>query len=298
MSTTELRRPPFSAEATLSSYFEGERLGTVDSLHRLAYVPDDKLARLAGAVLEENWGRNRWVLRRYLAIHVGLAIRQQRYVSHDGRIVLCAGHLQTRYGTPVYLSFDKNFPEYTQPLYLQYVGDKPNVPQLPQPPDLPQWPLIPRGAEIVIAHEHILEQHQDRVAFLAKTPRVAQMCALAGAIQWSLFRDLPIRQLYLGVPSYFVPVYLQSREDITQAPDLIAPVQVQGEKLYVRTALEPYMAYAWARVVATRHDQLPHWLVISWHDRADEEDPGVVEEVEREELKSPTQFQTVSPPKS
>jgi len=145
----------------------------------------------------------------------------------------------------------------------------------------------PRGAEIVIAHEHILAQHQERVAFLADTPRVAQMCALAGAIQWSLFRDLAIRQLYLGVPSYFVPVYLRSREDITQAPDLIAPVQVQGERLYVRTALESYMGYALARVIATRHDQLPHWLVTAWHEHADEEGAVTVEDVEREELQSP-----------
>jgi hypothetical protein len=286
MNTVQSRGLPAAMDMDLSVYFEGERQGTVESLHRLAYVPDDKLVRLAVAVLDENWGRNRWVLKRYLAIHVGLAIRQKRFVNHEGRLVLCAGHLQTRYGTPVYLSFDRNFPGYSQPLYLQYVGDKPNVPQLPQPPDMPSWPTIPAGAEIVVAHEHILEQHQERVAFLAATPRVAQMCALAGAIQWSLFRDLGIRQLYLGVPSYFVPVYLQSREDITQAPDLIAPVQVQGEKLYVRTALEPYMGYAWARVVAKRHDQLPHWLVTAWHERADE-DAATLEDVEREELTSP-----------
>lgn len=287
MTTSEPRMPVATTEMDLSSYFEGERQGTVDSLHRLAYVPDDKLVRLATAVLDENWGRNRWILKRYLAIHVSLAIEQKRFVNHEGRLVLCAGHLQTRYGTPVYLSFDRNSLEYPQPLYLQYVGDKPNVPQLPQPPELPDWPAIPRGAEIVIAHEHILEQHRERVAFLSRTPRVAQMCALAGAIQWSLFRDLAIRQLYLGVPSYFVPVYLESREDITQAPDLIAPVQVQGDKLYVRTALEPYMGYAWARVVATRHDQLPHWLVTAWHERADEEDAATLEDVEREELASP-----------
>jgi len=82
-------------------------------------------------------------------------------------------------------------------------------------------------------------------------------------------------------------VYLRSREDITQAPDLIAPVQVQGERLYVRTALEPYMGYALARVVAKRHDQLPTWLIAAWHDRADEEGAATLEDVEREELASP-----------
>jgi hypothetical protein len=288
MATLQPPLTPEETQADFTAYFDEERQGTVESLHRLAYIPDHKLERLAAAVLEENWGNNHWVLERYLAIHVGLAVKQKRIVLHDGRLVMCAGHLQTRYGTPVYLSFDKNRQEYRQPLYLQYVGDKPNVPQLPQPADMPAWPPIRGGAEIIIAHEHILEQHQERVAFLAETPRVAQMCALAGAIQWSLFRDLAIRQLYLGIPSYFVPVYLQSREDITKAPDLIAPVQVQGDRLYVRTALEPYMGYAWARVVATRHDQLPHWLVTAWHDRADLEDAAAVEGVEREELLSPS----------
>jgi len=288
VSTIQPHVSPVQIESDLTMLFDGEWQGTVESLHKAAWIPQDKLARLSTAVLEENWGRNRWVLKKYLAIYVGLAITQRRFAYHEGRLVLSAGHLQTRYGTPVYLSFEKNNrPEFTQPLYLQYVGDKPNVPQLPQPPELPIWPSIPTGAEIVIAHDHILEKHQERVAFLGGTPRVAQMCALAGAIQWSLFRDLAIRQLYLGVPSYFVPVYLRSREDITQAPDLIAPVQVQGERLYVRTALEPYMGYALARVVAKRHDQLPTWLIAAWHDRADEEGAATLEDVEREELASP-----------
>ncbi len=286
MSSIAVRTPSSIATIDLASYFEGQTQGTVGCLHRLAYVPDDKLSRLAATVLDETWGRDLWLLERYLAVHVGLAVRQGRFVTHEGRLVMSAGYLQTRYGTPVYLSFEKNREADRQPLYLQYVGDRPNVPQLPQQPDLPDWPVLPRGAEIIIAHEHILEEHHDRVAFLGQTPRVGQMCALAGAIQWALFRDLAIRQLYLGVPGYFVPVYLQSREDITEAPDLIAPVQVQGEKLFVRPALEPHMAYAWARVVATRHDQLPHWLVTAWRDRADE-DATAVEGIERQELVSP-----------
>jgi hypothetical protein len=45
-------------------------------------VPDDKLVRLAAAVLDENWGRNRWILKHYLAIHVGLVAKQNRFVHH------------------------------------------------------------------------------------------------------------------------------------------------------------------------------------------------------------------------
>lgn len=120
----------------------------------------------------------------------------------------------------------------------------------------------------MIAHEHILDDNRDRVRFLDDTPPVAQMCAVAGAIQWSLHRDLQIRQLYFGTCGYFVPVYLTSREDITAPPDLVAPVQVQPGYLVARTLLPPHMAYARARVVAGRADQLPNWLMRAWAEHA------------------------------
>jgi hypothetical protein len=65
--------------------------------------------------------------------------------------------------------------------------------------------------------------------------------------------------------SYLVPLYMQSRENITLAPDLIAPIQVTSEALMVRTVLLPHMPYANARVSVRRHDQLPHWLLDAWH---------------------------------
>ena len=149
MSTVQPRASLASIDTDLSAFFEDESQGPVESLHRMAWIPPDKLARLAVAVLEEDWGRNRWVLKKYLAIHIGLAITQKRFAYHEGRLVLSAGHLQTRYGTPVYLSFDRNNrPDHSQPLYLQYVGDKPNVPQLPQPPELPLWPETPGGRKL------------------------------------------------------------------------------------------------------------------------------------------------------
>ena len=65
--------------------------------------------------------------------------------------------------------------------------------------------------------------------------------------------------------SYLVPLYMQSRENITQAPDLIAPVQVTPENLVVRTVLLPHMPFANARVSVKRHDQLPHWMLDAWN---------------------------------
>ncbi|MGD9934345.1 MAG: hypothetical protein AB7T37_11580 [Dehalococcoidia bacterium] len=65
--------------------------------------------------------------------------------------------------------------------------------------------------------------------------------------------------------NYLVPLYLRSREDITQAPDVIAPIQVNDRSVMVRTVLEPHMPYANARVAVTRHDQLPHWMLAAWN---------------------------------
>jgi len=52
------------------------------------------------------------------------------------------------------------------------------------------------------------------VGFLADTPPVAQMCAVAGAIQWSLNRGLHLNNWYFGRMNYIVPLCLQSRENM------------------------------------------------------------------------------------
>jgi hypothetical protein len=90
------------------------------------------------------------------------------------------------------------------------------------------------------------------------------MCAVSGAIQWSLNRELQLPHWYFGRMNYIVPLYLQSRENITRMPDLIAPIQVSPGNLLVRTVLECHMPYANARVSVRRHDQLPAWLLDSW----------------------------------
>jgi hypothetical protein len=74
------------------------------------------------------------------------------------------------------------------------------------------------------------------------------MCAISGAIQWSIDCGRQLPYWYYGSMNYLVPLYLQSRENITLAPDLIAPVQVNPGSLLVRTILAqqcPTRTLAW-----------------------------------------------------
>lgn len=143
-----------------------------------------------------------------------------------------------------------------------------------------------------MSHDHILGDNQERVAFLRDTPPVAQMCAVAGSIQWSLNRGLQLQHWYYGRMNYIVPLYLQSRENITRSPDLIAPIQVSPGSLLVRTVLEPHMAYPNARVAVNRHDQLPAWLLESWASHADSQ---IDDSDDAESLPNKTQQPTGAP---
>lgn len=237
----------------------------VARLRRLAHIPDGQLAALVHAALTENWGNDEYVLEKYLAVHIAWSIEQDRYSMSDNQLFVTAGHLQTRYGTPLYIVFEKNANPGRQPLYCIHVGSDISAPELPIPPEIPLAPEIPRGAEIVMLHDHILRDNMERVPFLNNTPPVSQMCAISGAIQWSLNRGLQMPYWYYGRMNYLVPLYMQSRENITQAPDLIAPIQVTSNSLIVRTVLLPHMPYANARVAVKRHDQLPHWMIDAWN---------------------------------
>jgi hypothetical protein len=240
----------------------------VARLRRLAHIPPLQLTALSRSALSEVWGADSYVLEKYLAVHVAWSIEQRRYTTSQDQLFLTAGHLQTRYGTPLYLVFEKNENIGRQPLYCVHVGSDVSASALPTPPEIPTPPPIPRGAEIIMLHDHILRDNAERVPFFAQTPPVSQMCAVAGAIQWSLNRELQLPYWYFGRMNYLVPLYMQNRENITQAPDLIAPIQVNPESLIVRTVLLPHMPYANARVSVRRHDQLPHWMLDAWNSNA------------------------------
>lgn len=131
-------------------------------------------------------------------------------------------------------------------------------------------------------HDHMLKDNDDRVDFLLQAPPVAQMCAISGAIQWSLNRGLQLPYWYYGAMHYIVPLYLKDRENITNAPDLVAPIQVSDEMLMVRTVLEPHMPYANARVSVKRHDQLPPWMIDTWNQHAADVSESVIDDPETE----------------
>lgn len=254
----------FSQQELLQAFGDPYTNKLVERLHNFAFIPDELINRIATEALSQNWGNNNFVLKKYLAVHVAWSIEQGRFTLGQNQFYVTAGHLQTRYGTPLYLAFAPNRNQGREPYYLVTVGSNISAPQLPIAPEMPHAPELPPGSEIVMMHDHILGDNADRFPWLSQTPRVAQMCAISGAIQWSINRGLHLPYWYFGRMSYVVPLYLQSREDITAAPDLIAPVQVNPDSLLVRTVLSPYMPYANARVAVRRHDQLPHWLIAAW----------------------------------
>ena len=257
----------FSQEDLLNALGDPATNRVVDRLHRFVYVPRPLLDELSNTALSEEWGRGKYALEKYLAVHIAWSIEQGRYTVGRDQFYTTAGHLQTRYGTPLYLVFSKNDNDASR-FRLVTVGSQISAPELPVPPDFPPSPEVPQGAEIVMMHDHILGDNAERVPFLANTPPVAQMCAVSGAIQWSLNRNLQMPYWYYGSMSYLVPLYLQSRENIALAPDAVAPVQVNPNSLLVRTVLKPDMPYANARVAVKRHDQLPPWMLSAWADTA------------------------------
>lgn len=251
----------------------------IERLHKFLYIKDEMLQKLAKEALNEDWGMDCFALKKYLAVQLPWSIEEELFTTGTNQWYVSAGNLQTRYGTPLYLVIEKNgMAGGRPPWYLKAVGSQISAPLLPSPPTIAAGPEIPRGAEIVMMHDHMLGDNADRVLFLKDTPPVAQMCAISGAIQWSLNRGLQLPYWYFGKMQYLVPLYLQSRENITQMPDLIAPIQVNKDNMLVRTVLAPHMPYANARVSVHRHDQLPPWLIDTWKEHSKSMHPADTEE--------------------
>lgn len=237
----------------------------IERLFHFAFVPAGVIQRLADEALHEEWGNENFVLLKYLAVHVAWAIEQGHYTQSGDQIYMSAGHLQTRWGTPLYLIFEPNRVVARQPWALVFAGHRVSAPHLPIPAMIPPPPVIRKGAEIVMSHDHILVDNAERLSFMSGTPVVAQICAVSGAIQWSLNRGLQIPYWYFGRMNFIVPLYLKTRENIAQTPDLVAPIEVSEDTLLVRTVLPPHAPYPHARVAVKRHDQLPAWMLDCWN---------------------------------
>jgi len=272
----------FEQTDLLAQLGEGLTNKVVERLHNFAYVPAGIVEQLAQDALNEEWGSNCYALEKYLAVHISWAIEQCAYTHSHNQFYVTAGHLQTRYGTPLYLVFAQNN-QGNPPWRLVKAGSDISAPELPVSPEIPEPPEIPVGKEIVMMHDHILGENAERVPFLADTPPVAQMCAVSGAIQWSLNRNLQMSYWYYGKMQYLVPLYLQNRENIALAPNAVAPIQVNPNSLLVRTVLTPAMPYANARVAVHRHDQLPPWLLDAWSSVAQQASTEQIEDPEANE---------------
>lgn len=268
----------------------GEEYLSIQSLFHFCFVPGGRLNLLKELTPEEEWGVNNFVLLKYLAVHIRLAIEQGRYVWNGDQIVLTAGRLATAKGAPVYLGLVRNSTPDENPWVLNWVGERPSCAELPEPADLGVWPDLRPGSEIVIACDFASEDRRVRVPEVGGASVIAQAAAIAGSVHWALWRGLAVRQIHGGGRGYFIPVYLATRDDLTFAPDVVAPVVVQGERLVVRTLLEPHVAYSPARAVVERWEQLPAWLLDAWDnatldakERAGEEPGGDGEAEEDDE---------------
>ena len=273
----------FDREGLLQELGDSHSSSIKPAFSRFAYVSPTMLKRLAALAMDETWGNEEYALGIYIAVNVRWSIEQGLLVSDDQHFYVTAGHLTDRYGKRIYLVFKRNGMTAPQksgerPSPYALVGCAPasrlrSVPDLPLPPEIPKPPERKIGAEIVIQDDHILVDRVNRIAMLDKAPLVAKKCAVAGSIQWSLYRGLAWPYWYFGNMQLLVPMYLSTSEYTTRAPDLVAPLEVDGPGLLVRTVLEPYMPYPKARVAATRPDALPPWMLDAWKNYASSNRP-------------------------
>ena len=242
----------------------GDEYLSIQSLFQFCFVPGGRLSLLKELTPIEEWGMNNFVLLKYLAVHIRLSIEQGRYVWNGDQIVLTAGRLSSVKGVPLYIGLVPNSTPDENPWVLNWVGERPSTAELPEPADLGEWPLLDPRNEVVIACDLASDERRSKLGALADVTPVVQSAAIAGAVHWSLHRNLAVRQIHGGGRGYFVPVYLSSRDDLTVAPELVAPIQVQSNRLVVRTLLDPHVAYSPARAVVERWEQLQSWLLDAW----------------------------------
>lgn len=255
------RREPATREELLAD-FSDEYL-SIKSLFEFCFVPTGRLAFLRDLAVEEDWGDNGTVLLKFLAVNVRLSIEQGAYVWNGEQLVMTVGGLTTPGGTPLYLGLVRNQDPDQNPWVMNWVGERPSCAELPPPPRLPTWPR-PEAREIVVAAELTDPERRVDLPALAGISPVAQASAITGAVHWAMRRGLAVRQLHGPSMGWFVPLFLQQRDDTTDVPDGATPVMCVGSRLIVRAVLEPQVCYPAARALVDRWDQLPTWLVESW----------------------------------
>jgi hypothetical protein len=248
----------------------GEDYLSIQALFRFCFVPNGRLGLLKDLTLDEDWAANNFVLLKYLAVHLRLGIEQGRYVWNGDQIVLTAGRLSTRGGAPIYVGLVRNASPQENPWVLNWVGERPSTPDLPEPASLGEWPPIDPASEIVLSFDPADPDRKVRLPHVGDAPAALQAATVVGGVHWALHRGLVARQIHGGGRGYFVPLFLTQRDDLGTAPDLVCPIVAQSERLVVRAVLEPNVAYAPARAVVERPEQLPNWLLDAWESAGDE----------------------------
>ncbi len=294
MSPLELELEPSTTRPTREQLLAdfGEEYLSIQSLFRFSFVPSGRLNLLRELTLEEDWGSNNFVLLKYLAVHVRLSVEQGAYVWNGEQIVMTAGHLVTRTGAPIYIGLVRNQTPQENPWVMNWVGERPSCPDLPEPGKLGVWPELNLAGEIIVACDFVDGDRKARIPQLDEASPILQVSAVAGAVHWALHRGLAVKQIHGGGRGYFLPLYLTDREDICSAPDLVSPIVTQGERLIVRTLLEPQVAYSPARAVVERCEQLPNWLLDAWE--TSNENDGQESDAPGEEVSAAREFDRAS----
>ncbi|MEO0651658.1 MAG: hypothetical protein AAFZ65_13360 [Planctomycetota bacterium] len=238
---------------------------SLQALFRFCFLPAGRLTHLRELAHEEEWGENHFALLRYLAVHVQLAIEQGCYEWNGDQLITSAGRLTTGAETPIFLGFIPNAsPQQDNPWVLNWVGERPSCGMLPDPPALGEWPLLDPGAEVLIGFDLADDERRGTLGPLERVAPSLRTMTVIGAVHWALQRGLVVRQAHAGGRGYFVPLFLESRDDLTESPDLVAPLSTRGRRAVVRALLEPQAAYAAARAVVDRAEVLPEWLAAAW----------------------------------
>jgi hypothetical protein len=268
--------PGTTSEATREELLRefGEEYLSIQALFHFCFVPTGRVSFLRDLATGEEWGDNSYVLLKYLAVHVRLAIEQGAYVWNGEQLVMTAGRLTTPNGTPIYLGLVRNQDVGQNPWVMNWVGERPSCAELPEPPRLPRWPTLRTDAEIVVAADLVDPERRGALKVLDGLPLAAQASAIAGAVHWSIHRGLAVPQLHGGSRGFFVPLFFRQREDISLAPDAAVPIVCVGSRIVVRAVLDPHVCYPSARSLVERFEQLPTWLVDAWEAHHEPEAPA------------------------
>jgi hypothetical protein len=254
------------------------------NISEFTYVPfwGKFLDQLAKAAIREPWGTDYSYLRTYCEANFELAYDQGLiYEDIEKRFAIWrVGHLVTSDGTPIYAYLVRNNLDGKQPyvlvtalwshrLVVKYRSEKGQIEEripVQPPPNEPRY-LIPAYQpeyRIEYAWDHFLSEHFPRLrdALPGLSQRTLYVSVFgATELAHRLHRQNAVPQYHRGRYQYLLPLYI-THDNMAGKPDLVAALEEDSDRsvYVVRTLLEPEMAYANARCVATNISQFRSWV--------------------------------------